>query len=227
VIRRVEAVAFDLDGTLVDSREDIVGATNRTLRDYGLPELPGDEIAGYVGDGARKLMARSARLSLADRRLDAILASFVDYYTRHAADRTRLMPGAREVLRALSDLPLALCTNKPRAIAAAVLDRFELGALFACVLAGGDLPEQKPDPAVFRHLAARLAVPPGALVVVGDGPQDVLGARAAGARSIAFEGGFTSAADLARTGPDAMVGSLTELPAVVRRWQKDAQETSA
>jgi phosphoglycolate phosphatase len=215
----VRAVVFDLDGTLVDSLDDIVAAANFALAAHGHPELSRAELSGYVGDGARRLLSRAARLSERAPELDRLLETFLERYTAHAADHTRLMPGAAEVLAALAPLPLALCTNKPRATTDAVLRALDLESLFGCVIADGDVARKKPDPESLLAIASRLGVRADELVMVGDGPQDVECGRAAGARTVGVLGGIASSDRLLAARPDAVIHSLSELPALVDSWR--------
>jgi 2-phosphoglycolate phosphatase len=216
------AVVFDLDGTLVDSLADIASATNHTLATHGRAQLAESEIAGYVGDGARLLLARAARLEPTAAELDQMLRTFLDYYTAHAAERTVLAAGAREALAALagSSFPLALLTNKPRETTSALLTALRLEATFSVVIAGGDLAAQKPDPLPLRQIAQRLGLAPGELVMVGDSPQDVDCGRAAGARTVGVLGGIAARERLLATRPDAVLDSLAELPALIARWAR-------
>jgi phosphoglycolate phosphatase len=211
-------IVFDLDGTLIDSRLDIAGAANHALRVHGLPELSLDEISSYVGDGARLLLARAARLEPDAALLDPLLEAFLGYYGAHATDHTTLLPGAREALEALQHLPLALCTNKPRATTDVVLSNLRLSSEFKVVVAGGDLPKNKPDPLPLQHIAQRLGLSTAQLVMVGDGPQDIACAKAAGARSVGVEGGFQVREGLVAAEPDVLLASLLELPALVAGW---------
>ncbi|MEB2325021.1 MAG: HAD hydrolase-like protein, partial [Sorangiineae bacterium] len=153
-------VVFDLDGTLVDSREDIVRSTNHALAVSGYPTLPAGEIASYVGDGARLLLARSSRLLAGDPRLDALETTFLEYYTAHAVDHTRLIAGVEEVLDALAPLPLALLTNKPRRATLATLAALGLDRRLREIVAGDDLAERKPAPGGLLTIARRLALEP-------------------------------------------------------------------
>lgn len=221
---RPRAVVFDLDGTLLDSRLDIARAANRALCAHGFPERSVDEIVGFVGDGARLLVSRALNFADADPRVDAVLQTFLDDYTAHAVVHSRLLPGAREALDALDGLPLALCTNKPRATTDVVLEALDLARHFRVVLAGGDTPEKKPDPAPLLAVAERLGLPPAALVMVGDGPQDVLAGRAAGCVTVAVVGPLVPRDRLAELSPDALLDGLDQLPALVERWR--AQATS-
>ena len=211
-------IVFDLDGTLIDSRLDIAHAANHALAQNGFQRLSVDEIASFVGDGARLLVARAARVEPESKEADALVQSFLDYYVAHPTDHTTLLPGAHEALSALRHLPLALCTNKPRSSTDAVLGNLPLPVPFEVVVAGGDLPKNKPDPQALVHIAERLSLTTPELVMVGDGPQDILCAKAAGARSVGVEGGIIARDRLIASQPDELLGSLFELPALIERW---------
>jgi len=216
---RVGAVVFDLDGTLVDSRRDIADATNHTLTRSGRQALSEVEITSYVGDGARALLSRAARVAEDAPELEALLREFLEFYTAHATGFTRPLPHAEAVLEELGkSWPLALCTNKPRRTTDAVIDELGLAHHFATVVAGDDLPTKKPDPGPLLAIADRLRVPARSLVMVGDGPQDVLAGRRAGARTVGLEGGLQDRSRLVAASPDAMLASLAELPALLRLW---------
>lgn len=219
-------IVFDLDGTLVDSRADIVCATNHALLQHGRPALPDELVTSFIGDGARTLMARAAGLGEDDARLEPFLQAFLDYYGAHAVVHTVLVPGAISVLDTLAAaLPLALCTNKPRRTTLRVLDALGLRGYFAALSAGGDSPQKKPDPAPLLGLGARLGFVPERLVMVGDGPQDIECARRAGARSAGVVGNIAPRALLERARPDALLDTIRELPALLHRW-RNAQATS-
>jgi phosphoglycolate phosphatase len=217
--RPIEGVVFDLDGTLVDSCEDIARAANFCLAAAGLPERTTTEIQGFIGDGARHLLSRAARLTLDDPLLDGLLERFFVYYTEHAADHTRLVPGAAEALAGVSHLRRALCTNKPRVTTLALLDELGLAGAFDAVVAAGDVPHHKPHPAPLARVGELLGVPCERLVLVGDGPQDVACARAAGARAIGISEAIIVPLEvLRRSAPDAIV-PLREVPALIERWR--------
>lgn len=211
-------LVFDLDGTLIDSRVDIAHATNHALGKLGLPALSVAEIASFVGDGARALLARAARRQLEAAELELLLRAFLEFYEAHPTDHTLLMPGAHEALSALAHLPLALCTNKPRSTTDAILSQLRLAQTFSVVVAGGDLPQLKPDPLPLLHIAERLELSPVELVMVGDGAQDIQCAKAAGARAVAVEGGIQANERLLASNPDVVLKSLHELPALIEAW---------
>jgi phosphoglycolate phosphatase len=214
-VRRPEAVAFDLDGTLIDSRLDIAAACNHVLVEAGWAPLDAAVIATFVGDGVRALVSRAFGLPLDYPDLDPLERAFVARYAAHAVEQTTWMPGALQAADALRGMPLAVVTNKARSVTLAVLKALHAGDRFAFVYAGGDGP-LKPRPEPVLAVARALGVPVEALWVVGDGDQDVLSARAAGAVAIAVLGGFTAEARLRACLPDAVLPSLAELPALVR-----------
>lgn len=216
------AVVFDLDGTLVDSRRDIAAATNHVLEANGFASLGEQQIASYVGDGARRLLARAASRADDDRIVDKLLVEFVDYYTLHATDRTRLVPDARQVLEKLAHWPLALCTNKPRRTTDATLTGLGLNSAFRVVVAGGDLPRRKPDPQPLCFIARQFRLDPAEIVMVGDAPQDIECAHLAGSRSVGVEDGIAPREQLVAARPDALI-ALSDLPALLERWQREVE----
>jgi phosphoglycolate phosphatase len=207
------AFAFDLDGTLIDSRLDIAAACNHVLVHAGREPLDPAVIVGFVGDGVRQLLARAFRLPSDDPALDALVEQLVRYYAAHPVVQTTWMPGALATLDALSDAPVTLLTNKARDVTIAVLDALGARDRFAFVYAGGDGP-LKPRAEPVTATARALGMPAESLWVVGDGAQDVQSARAAGATAIAVLGGFTPEARLREAGADALIASLPELVAL-------------
>jgi phosphoglycolate phosphatase len=210
------AVLFDLDGTLIDSKRDIAAACNHALTSVDRAPLEERVIAGFVGDGARMLVSRALGLPPEDPLVERALTEFHRYYEAHAVVHTTLMPGAREVLDALGDRPVALVTNKPRAATMAVLRGLGLADRFASVRAGGDGP-LKPDPRAILDVLRWIRIEPKDAWVVGDGDQDVRAGRAAGCQTVGVRGGLQADARLVASEPDALVGSLGELAAVVKR----------
>lgn len=212
----VGGVVFDLDGTLIDSRADIAAAANHALERHGLPSLPENEIGGFVGDGARTLIWRAARMTPDSPLVEPLLATYLDYYAEHACVKTTLMPGAQEALDALAPLPLAVLTNKPRRTVDAVLDVLGVAGRFTTVVAEGDLPVLKPDPAPLYEIARRIGVEASHLMMVGDGPQDIECGRRAGAFTVGVAGGIADPQRLLASGPDRFIESLRQLPALLR-----------
>jgi phosphoglycolate phosphatase len=210
------ALIFDLDGTLVDSRADIASACNAALTAEGVLPLPDNQILRFVGDGAPALVARALKASVGAARAaelqDRTLEAFQEHYEAHPCARTVLLPGAREVLQ--TSLPSAVVTNKPRAVAELVLDGLAIRSAFAAVWGGGDGP-LKPDPAGIRSVLKAVGVAAAEAWMIGDGPQDVLAGKAAGAFTIAIPG-IADEARLREASPDLVVSSLLEVAELVR-----------
>jgi len=214
----IRAVIFDLDGTLIDSRADIARSANRALAAQGFDELPLETISEFVGDGAAKLLERAADIGPDDPRLRTLYEAFLDEYAAHPVVTTRVFPGVLGALDALSALPLAVCTNKPRITTELVLDALDLKRHFRAVVAGDDLPQRKPDPLPITHLAGKLRVPAAHVLMVGDGAQDIEAGRAAGAGTVGVRHGIQPLERLLAAEPDHVIDSLAELPALVAGW---------
>jgi phosphoglycolate phosphatase len=187
----VGLVAFDLDGTLIDSRRDLASAANDLLARRGRPPLPVADVAGMVGEGARVLMERVFAASGLPAPGDHDLDEFARRYHEHLVDTTRPYDGADDTLRRVAALcRLAIVTNKPRAHTARLVEHFGWAPLVATIV-GGDAPfPRKPSPEGLRHAMAQAGVAAAATVMVGDSQVDLATARAAGVRFAHARYGF-------------------------------------
>jgi phosphoglycolate phosphatase len=187
---------LDLDGTLIDSVDDLAASVNHALRSTGLPERSVAEIRSFVGEGARVLLERSVAPH-ADR-LEPALAAWASHYEAHCLDATRLYPGVAGVL-AGAGRALAVHTNKPGALARKILAGLGVLDRFALVIGGDDAP-RKPDPAGVHRIRAEIGAEPWQTVFVGDSLVDVATARAAGVAVVGVAWGLGSAAALRAAG---------------------------
>jgi phosphoglycolate phosphatase len=212
--RRYSAVLFDLDGTLVDSADDILAAFAHTLRAAGLDPDPDPEAArshlGYPLD----VMLRRMGYAFPPEAYEGIVAVYAAYYMKHWADRTRLYDGVEALLESLAPVPCALVTQKRQNQAEGMVRTFGLEARFQCVLGLGPGLRAKPAPDLLFLAAERLGVRPADAVMVGDSPLDLGAARAAGMGNAAVTWGFTDAAVLEAQGPDF----LARTPEVLGNW---------
>lgn len=199
VVKRPRVVLLDLDGTLLDTLGDITLALGRALARHQRPEIPEPIVATMVGDGARTLVARALAAPPASAAVDAVLADFLAAYGDAPTSRTRLMPGALELLDALGarSIPAIVCTNKPGPLARIIVARV-LGSLIFATLGGGDTERLKPDPQPIHAALSLASVPARDAWMVGDGAQDIAAARAAGVFAIGVRSGYgdVAAADL-------------------------------
>lgn len=208
-------VVFDLDGTLLDTAPDLLRALNRILAEEGLAALRRTDVTGLFGHGARALIGEGFRRG--DRRLDVarmpeLVERFISFYASEIAVDTRPYPGLVDALTQLSrrGFGLAVCTNKREGLAHAVLDGTGLSSLFASVIGGDSLPEQKPHPKPLLEAIARADGSPDAAVMVGDSATDIATARAAGVPAIAVDFGY-GGRPAAEFGADQVIGHYEEL----------------
>jgi phosphoglycolate phosphatase len=205
VLQRV--AIFDLDGTLVDSVDDLAASVNHALASLGLPLRSTGEVRGFIGEGARLLLSRA--VGPHPELVDPALAAWRAHYEDHLLDRTRPYPGIAEVLTG-TGRTLAVLTNKPGAMARAILDGLGLGPRFARVV-GGDEAPRKPDPTGVQRLLADLGGRAEDAVFVGDSRVDAQTAANAGIPFIAVTWGLGARGELAATAPRACVDRAEEL----------------
>jgi phosphoglycolate phosphatase len=198
---------LDLDGTLVDSLDDLHASVNHALAAVGLPPRGRDEVHGFVGEGARVLLARA--VAPHDHLVEPALAAWRPHYEAHCLDRTRAYPGIPALLAGARRV-LAVHTNKPGPLARKILDGLGLLSRFSAVL-GGDEAPRKPDPTGVRELMARAGSAPHETVFIGDSRVDVRTARAAGVALVAVTWGFGTRAELAAEGATALVDRVSDL----------------
>jgi phosphoglycolate phosphatase len=198
---------FDLDGTLVDSRQDIFGAVAHALASLGLPPRTLEEVTGFVGEGAARLLARS--IAPSDHLLEPALAAWRAHYAEHLLDHTRLYPGVAAAL-ASAGCALAVHTNKPGGMARRILEGLGVAARFAAVVGGDDAP-RKPDPTGTLEIMARLGAAPEETVFIGDSRIDCETAAAAGVRFVAVTWGFAPATALPGRPADAIARTVADL----------------
>src|ERR1041384_741516 len=186
----VKAFVFDLDGTLIDSKRDLVESVNATLREMGRADLPAHIVASYVGSGAPVLMSRVLGGAASPEELQNALKLFLTHYEDHKLDFTRAYPGVREALEQLRDVPMAVLTNKPVNISLRILEGLGLAEFFVAIYGGNSFATKKPDPLGANTLLSELRVTGAEAAMVGDSEVDVQTARNAGMISAIVNFGF-------------------------------------
>ncbi len=219
-IEHVQAVAFDLDGTLCDSVADLAAAANATRRHLGLPDLPEKTVESYVGDGIANLVHRVLTDSRDNRapqdQWEEAFTFFITYYREHLSVYTRAYPQTDTGLGLLKSLgiPLAVITNKNEVLAVELLKQLRLADYFSLILGGDSLPEKKPSPLPLRHAAEVLGVDVKNMLMVGDSHNDILAAKAAGCLSVGVSYGYGDMAELSAepaTRPDWTIDALPQI----------------
>ncbi len=192
---QLRLLVFDLDGTLIDSKKDLVEAVNATLVQFGLRPQPEDRIASYIGDGAGMLVKRALAADGADASLaPGALEAFLAYYREHKLDHTRVYRGVLEQLAALGEampVKMAVLTNKPVRASAEICAGLGLAPFFFRTYGGNSFSTKKPDPEGLEKLMAEAGARPEATVMIGDSDVDIRTARAAGAWSVGCRYGFS------------------------------------
>jgi phosphoglycolate phosphatase len=186
----VEAVLFDLDGTLVDTAPDLVAVLNRLLVENGRTQMPFAIARNEVSNGAGGLLRLGFGDLASPDELELLRARFLDVYADCVADRSRLFIGLEDIDEQLSRTAWGVVTNKPDAFTRPLLAALGLAPLARCVVSGDRLPQRKPNPAPLLLAAEELGVAATRCVYVGDAPRDVEAGKAAGMATIAAAYGY-------------------------------------
>jgi N-acetyl-D-muramate 6-phosphate phosphatase len=213
---RAQAILFDLDGTLLDTAPDMIGALNRLRREESLAPLPPAAVRSSVSHGAVRLISvgfPEAR----DEEFERLRLRFLRIYSENLADGTCLFPGLEDVLRRLEaeGMPWGVVTNKPGWLTDPLLTQLGLSQRACCVVSGDTVAERKPHPLPLLHAASVAGVAPERCVYVGDAERDIAAGRAAGMQTVVAAYGYLGDADEPATWNAH--GIITE-PAQVLEW---------
>jgi phosphoglycolate phosphatase len=188
--KSVRALIFDLDGTLIDSKNDLICSVNAMLRELSRPELTAETISSYIGHGVQTLVARALGNGCTEKERERALEFFLRYYNEHKTDTTRAYPGVPETLERLNGRPMAVLTNKPVRISVRILEELGLAKYFRSVYGGNSFSTKKPDPLGAQTILGELAARASEAVLVGDSEVDVQTARNAGMWAASVNHGF-------------------------------------
>ena len=223
-VERLKLLVFDLDGTLIDSAQDLCNSVNSTLKQFDRAPLPDPQIASFVGNGVSTLVRKSlaaadgAPETVDEKLLDGALDFFIGYYREHKLDFTYAYEGVLDALAALRELhdapgglarAMAVLTNKPVNPARGICEGLGMAGYFVQIYGGNSFPTKKPDPLGLRTLMEQTGAKPEETVMIGDSRVDVETARNAGVWSLGCNFGF-GPRNLMEMPPDVMVDSPGE-----------------
>jgi phosphoglycolate phosphatase len=214
-----DLIIFDLDGTLLDSRQDIANCVNWTLKDLGLQEIPHEDIYGYVGHGVRQLIEGAVTEAHGEGVFEKALDLFDKHYMKHLLDHTQLMPGMRNLLNdvgANGRSPLrAILTNKPEKYTDIIVEGLEIKDNFF-VIAGREFTiKRKPDPEPVLEILKMAKVSPERTIIIGDTEVDIQAGKAAGIKTCGVLFGFGKKEMIESAEPDFIVGTVAELKPIL------------
>lgn len=233
-LQTIRGVAFDLDGTLVDSAPGLTAAVDNALYALELPMAGEARVITWIGNGADVLMERALTWARQERatlrasqgkpsvdhddipqaeQLTVLRKLFDRYYAEVAEEGSFLFPTVADTLGALhaKGLPLALVTNKPTPFVAPILDALDIGKYFTVVIGGDDVKNKKPHPDPLLLVAEKLGLAPAELLFVGDSRNDIQAAKAAGCYSIGLTYGYNYGESISLSEPDYIFDQFNEL----------------
>ena len=206
---------FDLDGTLIDSHDDIVDSINLALVRMHLPSLNAARIGSFVGDGIQTLIERTLQEATGEKPAEALteqgLRLFREEYGNHLLDQTRLCHQAKEALDLLNWAKFAVITNKPEDFSRRILEGLGIADRFSMILGGDSLKNRKPNPEALLKAMDFCQAPPDETVMIGDSAVDIEAGKAAGVTTCGIPGKFRAKIELEAAGCDLVLHDLTQL----------------
>lgn len=223
-MKNAPVIAFDLDGTLVDTAPDLIGALNHILVREKMSPLPLDSARNLIGAGAQRLLERGLEVEnrqVTPEEMTKLTEDFIAYYADHIADESRPFEGLEAALDDLAGrgYRLAVCTNKLEWLSRRLLDRLGLTPRFAAICGADTFGVAKPDPIILRQTVVKAGGAIASTIMVGDAGTDVGVARRAGVPVIGVSFGYTEV-PIADLKPDRLIDRMSELPETVESLLK-------
>jgi phosphoglycolate phosphatase len=212
----IAAALFDLDGTLVDSLDDLTDAVNHMLAGFGQHRLEPVQVRQLVGKGARNLVQRALATD-SPGEIERGLAAFTGFNALHIADKSSLYPGARELLQQLADggIRLAVISNKQESLSRLILKTLEVDAFFEIIAGGDTYPEMKPSPLPLARVIEKFGCSPAEAVMVGDSINDIQAGNLAGIPTIGCRWGYGGIEELG--GAEFSADSCSDIINILRQ----------
>ena len=195
--KTIAAVLFDLDGTLLDTAQDMGNALNRLLLAHGRAAMPLSELRPHVSQGAGKLICVGFDCAPETPEMEYLLPQFLAYYAADLSRHTGLFAGMEPLLQRIENQPMpwGIVTNKPAHLTLPLLQALQLRQRAACVVSGDTLATRKPHPAPMRYASKQIGVPCQSCLYIGDDRRDIEAGRSAGMYTLAAAYGYIGADD--------------------------------
>lgn len=206
-----QLLIFDLDGTLIDSKRDIVLCVNRAFERQGLPPMDEQRVGDQIGRGSEYLYRQLLGSEYPHSGIEILVKRFKSLYARHLLDHTHVYAGVQEALEHFKDTPKVIVTNKNQEFADLLVTELGLRPHFQAVFGSEAFATQKPDGGPLRETCARWKVDPSQAVIVGDSEFDILAGKSASVRTVAAMYGFTKREVLRGHSPDHEIESARDL----------------
>lgn len=213
----IKAVAFDLDGTLVNSAPGLASAVDNTLQEFGFSPAGVERVSTWIGNGVEILLQRAFAWAkgviLDEQQKNRALKQFNHHYSRSVIEGTTLYPAVKSTLQKLQDrdMPIAIVTNKPKIFVQPIVTYLGINEYVSLIIGGDEVTNKKPDPAMILQVLAHFGLQKSQLLLVGDSKNDIQAARRAGIACIGMEYGYNYGQPIAEEKPDQVLRSLEQL----------------
>ena len=209
-MKKIKLIAFDFDGTLVDTKKDIANSVNLTLEHLNLDSLPYETIYSFIGNGVRPLLTRALNGANVCSISEAI-GIFIKYYDDRLLETSHFYPNCQDALEFFSTKTLSICSNKPIRFIKKILSELDSLDKFSTIVGGDDPETKKPDPRGLLNILSVHGVLPSEALMVGDNPVDIETGRNAKVTTCAVTYGLSDKKSLEDEHPDLMIDDMAEL----------------
>lgn len=214
-----KCLLFDLDGTLIDSRDDLADSVNLTLSELNLANLTSETIYNFIGEGVFNLVNRSISASLGKESDQGFAEKGVEifrgYYAENLVAKTRLYEGVAETLEKLSDFPKAVITNKPHDFSVLILEKLGISQHFSLIVGGDSLPERKPSPVPLLFAVDNLGFAAEESLMIGDSWVDIEAGKNAKMKTCGCIYGFRGKGELDKAEADFLIEKFSDLLMII------------